>query len=189
MGALLYGLAEAVARKLPRVDVAAEGLVYPAIAVIPGQPNFLKKPYPASVNDGVEALKRLLLQRHTSCPRELWVLAGFSQGAQVVGNALDEHLPASGQVAAVELFGDPLYSPNSPSDRGGGRNWGILNGDHNRERPPAAWVDRTESWCNPRDAICGGLGLGRKLSGHGEYPKLAVPRASSFAADKVKARL
>jgi cutinase len=189
MGELPYALAQALTQRLPGVRVTGEGLDYPAVGIVPGSANFNPVGYGDSVSRGVRALPALMRKRHGDCPKERWVLAAYSQGAQVLGDVLAKRPPGSRQVVAVVLWADPKFSPKSPSDRGGAKGWGILNGPlrHNAERPPRSWTSRTESWCNPVDIVCQGVGINHTVGAHLTYQNWALSPAESFAADKVRA--
>ena len=51
--------------------------------------------YGASVNEGVDELNAYLGKRAAACPEAHFVLAGYSQGAQVVGETYNEKLSDS----------------------------------------------------------------------------------------------
>lgn len=126
--------------------------------------------YRSSVAAGVVELTAFVSERAAACAGELFVLGGYSQGAQVVGEALF-HLDTDlrDRTAFVALFGDPkLYLPEgrgvmpaacrgaeSPWRRG---NVGCLtdNGILEARRPyvPENVEDRTGSWCDRNDPVC-----------------------------------
>jgi alpha-tubulin suppressor-like RCC1 family protein/Mg-chelatase subunit ChlD len=64
--------------------------------------------YQSSVASGVAELNHYLTDRAAECAGEVYVLGGFSEGAQVIGEGLFE-LPESvrDRVAFVAIFGDP----------------------------------------------------------------------------------
>lgn len=66
--------------------------------------------YLRSVEAGRAELHRILDDSATRCPNERWVLAGFSQGAQVITETLAERGEAP-QLAGALLFGNPLHYP------------------------------------------------------------------------------
>jgi hypothetical protein len=132
---------------------------------------FLGGQYRSSVSDGVTELTSYLSSRRSDCPDEQYVLGGYSQGAQVVGDVL-ESVPEStrDKVAFVALFGDPkLYLPEGrgpfpPACRGSGYSkWrrgnvscftdnGIL--DARKPYLSSDIEDRAGSWCDRDDPIC-----------------------------------
>lgn len=156
-------------------------LVYPAVRFEDGG-------YRASVDAGVQALQAFVADRAARCPGERFLLAGFSQGAQVTGEALPG-MPAD-RIAFVALFGDPtLYLPEGrgpfpPACRGEELSpWrrgsvGCLtdNGILGARIPylPAEFVDRTGSWCDRDDPACNANPADVVGSTHGEY---ALPGA------------
>lgn len=128
--------------------------------------------YDRSVMAGIAEATAYVADRAASCPDEELVLAGFSQGAQVVGESL--HGLDAGvrdRIAYVALFGDPsLDTKNalelplecsgltrSPWTRDTGRCFsagGILGS--RVPYVPADMEDRTGSWCAFGDGICTG---------------------------------
>lgn len=65
--------------------------------------------YYNSVEEGRQELVAYLTDRAAGCPGEVYVLSGWSQGAQVIGEGLfglDEQV--RNRVAHVALFGDPV---------------------------------------------------------------------------------
>lgn len=139
--------------------------------------------YGRSVNAGAKAAAHHVTQRHAFCPGTQFILGGFSQGAQVIGEALGNLGKAGEQVAFVALFGDPKL--NLPEGKGAYvGNWlgdepliappacyGRQHSPWRREVPdcrtntgslgtrkpylPATWSDRTGLWCNHDDFVCG----------------------------------
>lgn len=70
--------------------------------------------YGSSVNEGVRELSTYMSRRAAKCPGAVFVLGGYSQGAQVIGEtyfeALDDDM--RGRIVFNALFGDPkLYLP------------------------------------------------------------------------------
>jgi hypothetical protein len=128
--------------------------------------------YRSSVATGVAELTSYLAERASACPDELFVLGGYSQGAQVVGESL---FPLSrgvrDRIAFVALFSDPKLSlpegrgpfpracrgETSPWRRGGVSCW-TDNGILEARTPylPDDIEDRTGSWCDRNDGICNG---------------------------------
>lgn len=62
--------------------------------------------YTASVDAGVRELRSVLQDSVARCRDERWVLAGFSQGAQVINQVLADH-PDPARVADAILVGNP----------------------------------------------------------------------------------
>ena len=76
--------------------------------------------YNNSRHGGVVNLQKSLNYLATQCPSSRTVLVGFSQGAHVIGDALAKssgvrpNATARGKIAAVVLYGDPMYNPTEP---------------------------------------------------------------------------
>jgi hypothetical protein len=127
--------------------------------------------YRASVVAGVVELTSYVEQRAELCPGELFVVGGYSQGAQVVGEALFElDARMRDRIAFVALFSDPkLHLPEGsglfpPACRGDESPWrrGSVGcrTDHGVLEARAPYVpedieDRTGSWCDRNDGVCG----------------------------------
>lgn len=142
--------------------------------------------YRESVATGVSELVSYLGGRAPRCPDEQFVLGGYSQGAQVVGDALPG-LPRSilDRIAFVALFGDPkLYLPEGrgpfpPACRGkefsawrrGSVSCFTDNGIFDARKPylPSEIADRTGSWCDRNDVICNGNIEDLRKSDHSQY--------------------
>lgn len=134
--------------------------------------------YGTSVAGGVKELKGYLTQRYNKCKSTgtWYVLGGYSQGAQVVGQALTQTEDISREIrdkiAYVGLFGDPKLS--FPEGIGGEKssachggtlskwrrgiitNCGLSSGSL-MARHPYLKTDMEEKvglWCNGNDNIC-----------------------------------
>lgn len=94
-------------------DFVLEADEYPAVygvqwVAFPG--------YSTSVNIGVEELVKHLNERTERCPQEVLVLGGFSQGANVIVQALARQGAGSlsawakSRIAFVALYGDPVFN-------------------------------------------------------------------------------
>jgi hypothetical protein len=113
--------------------------------------------YHQSVSEGTDRLVDELENLARFCPRSTRiVLAGYSQGAHVVGNALQRAgRQVRERVLGVSLFGDPLFNPlaSAAGDFDTSRN-GLLG---SRGRYPPDLRDRIQSWCYAGDWICQGV--------------------------------
>jgi hypothetical protein len=89
-----------------------------------------------------------------------YVLAGYSQGAWAVHEALHDLAPTGllGEVSGVVLFGDPKFLPNEPivrDFRSLDTNSGMATAvDPKDNNVPAVVVPQTGSWCFPDDPVC-----------------------------------
>ncbi len=95
-----------------------------------------------------------------SCPYTFAILAGYSQGAEVIDIAYarlsDEERR---HISSVTLFGDPRFNPNQPNiDQGDysifyqGIDIAVL-GDL-KSTVPVGWESRVHSYCTFGDPIC-----------------------------------
>lgn len=164
--------------------------------------------YRQSVADGVTELSSYLDSRSSRCPDEQFVIGGYSQGAQVVGDALAA--VGSGlrnKVAFVALFGDPkLYLPEGrgpfpPACRGDEfSKWrrgnvscftdgGIL--EARKPYMPGDIEDRVGSWCDRNDPICNNNLADFAVSAHSYYAEdgAEMDEAVREAAIAVKDRV
>jgi Cutinase len=118
--------------------------------------------YPSSVRAGITALKARLTQTASRCAGITFVLIGYSQGAQVIGDTLAAGaVPAAGRIKAVVFFGDPRFNGREPFDIGS------YNRNRNGIFPPAlgalnAFAGAIGSYCRVDDTVCqsGASGLG-----------------------------
>lgn len=168
--------------------------------------------YGKSVNNGIQELKSYMSQRYEKCKSAgtYYILGGYSQGAQVVGDALKE-IPRNirDRIIFVGLFGDPkLYFPE-----GKWGPWGVFTpppacqgkqlslyrrvigdcelyaGSLGPRVPylPSDMEAKTGSWCYANDLICGTSHNLLVNSGHGQYRKAGF--AIDSAASEAVARL
>ncbi len=137
--------------------VGGYGVQYPAINVKSrsGVAAFLHLPggYTDSVRAGVaDVLARIEARRARCKDKTRFVLAGYSQGAQVMGDVLG-HADVRGSVAAVALFGDPYFNADSWSARGSfdSSYYGVFGP---RDEWPSSLYGRVFSYCHYHDIIC-----------------------------------
>ncbi|MEO7905321.1 MAG: cutinase family protein [Candidatus Saccharimonadales bacterium] len=168
--------------------------------------------YGKSVDSGVVELQNYLIQRTEKCPNEKVILGGYSQGAQVVGQALPSLLPNQlSKIEFVALFGDPkLYLPEGEGmlpDACRGKNhsdWRRIidncltdNGTLGARKPyvSSALKGKVGLWCRSHDFICGSSKILGDDAGHSKYKdekgdidlaahEIAVLLKSKLPADK-----
>jgi hypothetical protein len=142
--------------------------------------------YGDSVRRGADELQNYIRERLAACPRTYFALGGYSQGAQVIGDALVK-LPKEidAQVLYSVLYGDPkLYLPegdgvNPPACRGEGlseyrahvpkckTSEGLLGGRKPYVQPFQA--GKVATYCNAQDMICGSTENLLLWGGHTTY--------------------
>lgn len=137
--------------------VKGYGLQYPAVGVKSraGVAAFLHLggSYTDSVREGAdEVLQQIQIRRNSGCRSTKFILAGYSQGAQVMGDALRKPQVLRA-VAAVALFGDPYFNADSWSARGGFDSslYGIFGA---RPEWPSSLYGHVFSYCHWHDIIC-----------------------------------
>lgn len=194
------------------------GSQYPAIAV--GGWSFLTGigaklsagtlfSYGDSVNAGVNELQTYLIRRYAKCKSTgtRYILGGYSQGAQVIGEALPglpDHI--RNDIVFVGFFGDPkLHYPegkgwNPPACQGtwysawrrAASNCDLDSGSLGSRSPylPSDMEHKTGLWCYPWDMICDPV-FTPDTKGHLEYKNngRAIDSAAREAVEKLKERL
>jgi len=133
---------------------------------------FLDLDYPAdpNINEGGTYGARLLIDtlnvQHEACPSQQFLLAGYSQGALVIGDALsapelrlvgttvgEVDDGAAAKVIAVLLYGNPRFSGQESYAKGDFSK--TLGGILPRETDSlAAFADRTRDYCVRDDFVC-----------------------------------
>lgn len=167
--------------------------------------------YGKSVDSGVKELQSYLGQRYNKCKSTgtYYVLGGYSQGAQVIGQALPGlSLEIRNRIIFVGLFGDPkLYLPegeggslfNAP-DACRGKNLSLYRrsisdcnlsegrlGARKKSYLPSDMEAKTGLWCYEHDFVCGTTPYWWE-TGHETYknPGLAIDAAAKEAATRLK---
>jgi hypothetical protein len=110
--------------------------------------------YTDSVRAGTADTEAQIEAVHKDCADTKFILAGYSQGAQAVGDAL-QRMPASDRdlVVAAVFFGDPYFNAQSWSARTSvPDHYGVLGV---RDEWPEALHGRIFSYCHAHDPICG----------------------------------
>lgn len=201
-----------------------DGNQYPAVSINAADDYFLTAigaklsfgtafRYGNSVKSGVSELQSYLTKRSLDCPSTQLILGGYSQGAQVAGQALAS-IPKSirDKIIFVSLYGDPKLSlPEAQSmsprdyincgkfDYTHFSPWRRVTGDcYTRSGQlgarlsyvPSDMKNRVGAWCNKNDMICDNRTL--KMTGHSEYTTpqtspidLSVAEAVSKLSKKV----
>jgi hypothetical protein len=160
-------------------DVALD---YPAISV---SDSFglvlLNGEYDASVRSGVEALRAELAAETIRCWRTDIVLVGYSQGAQVIKQALMGTTPVV-RIAAVVLLADPTRDPAQPGVARIGGATGERGGSFGTLVLPGYLRPVTVDVCAEGDAVCerGRFAIGAHTNGYSDLMRPAAGRAMAF---------
>lgn len=184
------------------ITVENKELVYPATGgpMPESYPVWLNAEFPwnaagtyhLSVSDEISSLTTLLNEQIRDCPNQRFVLGGYSQGANVVGDTLFQLSDEIEQkIAYVALFGDPKFKPDSYAARGdyfagGHGDGGIL--EKRKAEFPLQYMGRLTSWCKTSDGICENFiptAFG-PLSKHPTYSDFEIPIAANYAAQELK---
>ncbi len=142
--------------------------------------------YQASVKHGVAETTGYLRDQIATCPNQYFIVGGYSQGAQVMGESLfqltsDER----SKILGVGFFGDPKYVGSTegvgvkPALSFPWRRGEATNKDTGMLEPRFPYVPvgiemRTLSWCNRHDIVCGGWSAYRKNSSHSAYSESSI---------------
>ena len=143
--------------------------------------------YGSSVDSGVAELSTYLTERAALCPAAVFVLGGFSQGAQVIGETYSEVLPdvLRERIVYQALFGDPkLHLPegegSSPAAcrgegysawRSGVPGCRVAECALGGRKPylPTGFESRTGTFCHNADFVCGSSPFFWDGDGHNTY--------------------
>ncbi|KAH7310472.1 cutinase-domain-containing protein [Stachybotrys elegans] len=159
-------LADRVAGRIQGSQVV--GLEYPATFVDPF--------YAESVEAGAEAMREIVTRYHSDCPGSYFAVMGFSQGAQLTGDAFcggtgvltrNDPLPSNivqENVVAIVLFGDPAHTTEAPYNHGTSTNDGIFA--RHDIGVCQDYADRLVSYCDTGDIYCD---RGDDRDVHGQY--------------------
>jgi hypothetical protein len=141
-----------------------DALDYPAIGVNWWDLNYYTYDYQASEMAGVESLQFDVRQYIRNCPTKRVILAGYSQGADVVGDTFLSLSPQEAtHIAAVIMFGDPKFNPAKSQNRVNQGDysypWAGIEGPQTGLRvipnkKPQDWQPYVHSWCSKLDVVC-----------------------------------
>ncbi|KAK6348060.1 hypothetical protein TWF718_005879 [Orbilia javanica] len=156
--------------------------------------------YAQSAATGAEALKQLVSKQAKECPNQKIVLMGYSQGAQVVGDAISgggygqmgELIPGMpkelvDRITAIVLMGDPRHMACEEYHHGTARK---EDGDGVFPRSPEqmeilnSHKDKISSYCNRKDALCAVRGRGN-LGGHYDTISMFVTPAREWVLEMI----
>ena len=170
MGGTLYRLYGQL-----RTGGAVTGFGFPFAAQVSGQD---------AVRDASARLADLVRQRASRCPGERLLLAGFSMGAEIVGDALQSHgLDHLGDhPAAAVLLADPRFNPRDRVTAAGTFDPGYAGSSPLRPPYPPALAPRVRSYCRHGDDVCQHGAPGASKLEHGLYAPQQTCDAARFLA-------
>jgi hypothetical protein len=197
-------LARALGDRLPSVEATYNKPPgYPAVGIVDA---ILKqKTYRASVRSGVGQLREMVKAQQAKCGGETTlILTGYSQGAEVTGDAYLADLASSPATAAivggVVLFGDPLFGLHDASTMQTALQKAVHSKLHHNgaltvhglwhvgppHQFPAATRGTVLSYCLVNDLICQGTGGNPASHQHGRYQFSGFPGdAATWMASRV----
>lgn len=188
LGGIAGPIVDALRGRVPaKQKMLSYGLPYPAQAVLDWETvNSVGIAYIKSERRGQNMLRALLKkEKGVDC----FVLIGYSQGAQVVGDVLassSRGLPAavSRRTTAVLLFGDPRFTAGEPFNQGSATRSGVSGVLGPRVGGDLSIVaNRIQSWCRADDLVCqqGAVDVGAHDAL--AYVKDYLPDAVTFVAE------
>ncbi|KAK8217270.1 hypothetical protein M8818_001523 [Zalaria obscura] len=167
----------------------AEAIVYPAAG---------GNSYGSSVQAGVQAVTNAVTSFAAKCPNTELVLVGYSQGAQIIDDALcgggDTNMGISSttapisaavgaKVKAVIWMGDPRHTPGAPY------NVGTSTADGFDPRPAsqtcATYASRIKSYCDASDPYCSNGNNPATHQGYGSETEHSEEHRTCLLRDKM----
>jgi hypothetical protein len=181
-------LAEAIAERIPGSNVVA--LDYPATIT---DPNYIE-----SVQEGGEEMREVIREYIDECPGGKIAVMGYSQGAQVSGDAFCGDVSTSGfgndpalpydlvkdDVVAIVLFGDPSHVADASYNRGTANSDGLFPRVDQDECERLG--DRLRSYCDEGDVYCE-LSGPRDEDVHGSYIRRYGEEVVDFVVERFSA--
>lgn len=159
MGGVVYPVYQKFSRQMhdkKGTNVSAEGLQYDAVSLV--DMLTVSGNLTRSLEGGTALLTRSLQRQKSSCPDQMIVLVGYSQGALVIHQALDHLYPdLKRNIKAVLVFGDPLFDPKSKQSYILGNynpKFHKLAGGIMAKKDFPGWVYGIRSYCKVYDPIC-----------------------------------
>ena len=158
-----------------------------------GWPYNAARPDTAELKRAAAALGRFLRERARQCPAERVVLAGYSDGAQIVGDAVQEvpsRVLTAERVTAAVLLADPEFNP-ADTPTAVGTFDPRYGGAPRRPAFPRSLASHVHSYCRRHDVVCQRHDPAASKGQHGNYQPQQTCQAITFiesAADLHRAR-
>ncbi|POW05752.1 hypothetical protein PSTT_09504, partial [Puccinia striiformis] len=140
--------------------------------------------YSVTVTQGAQTEIKLITGEISKCPKTVFVLLGYSKGAMVQTQTLNNKDVPQDKIAAVVLFGNPYFKAGSPQNKCGA-NSGMGIAAMAGAKMPGQLADRVYDCCVPGDQICQTAG---SIMGHLSYGQHEND-AAEFVIQKLKAKL
>jgi len=188
-----YGTAGTVVNLVTQAypGTTSEAINYPACG---GQSQCGGLSYGDSAKQGTAAVANAVNSFYSRCPNTKLVLVGYSQGGQIMDNAVcgggdtniglnDQSIPiqagAINQIKAVILMGDPRYISGLPYNVGSCTQSGFAPRPQGFQCPSASKV---QSYCDSADPYCC---KGNDQNAHQQYGNKYGQQALSFIRSKL----
>jgi hypothetical protein len=154
----------------PSLHAAAYGLPYAAATTSS-----------TTVIDASSRLVAIVVRRHRQCPGEHLVIAGFSLGAEIIGDALQNPILAGGvpPFSAAVVLADPRFNPADTATAAGTFNPSLRN-PAARAPYPRQLAGRIRAYCRDHDPICQPSDPAAAKSEHGRYVPQQTCQALAF---------
>jgi alpha-beta hydrolase superfamily lysophospholipase len=175
----------------PSQQLAIGTTVYPVYAGVRsadprvvgyGWPYNAERPGITELRHAAAALDGFLNARARHCPTERIILAGYSAGAQIVGDALQGPAltaAARGRVAAAVLLADPEFNPTDRHTAAGTFD-PRYSGAPRRPAFVAPLASRIRSYCRRHDIVCQRRDRAANKNQHGSYVPQQTCQATNF---------
>ncbi|KAF2272860.1 cutinase [Westerdykella ornata] len=183
-----YGTSQGLVNQVKAAypGAGSEAIQYPACG---GQSQCGGVSYDNSAQQGTAAVVRAVTSYNQKCPDTQIVLIGYSQGGQIMDNALCGGAGATLTGAALEavkaaiFMGDPHFRAGQPY------NVGTCNAQGFAARPVGfqcspAKTDRLKSYCDSTDPYCC---TGNDANSHQQYVNKYGAQALAFIKSKITA--
>lgn len=146
-----------------------------------GWPYRGERPGITELRHAAAALDGFLNARARHCPAERIILAGYSAGALIVGDALQSPAltAARGRVAAAVMLADPEFNPTDRHTAAGTFD-PRYGGVSPRPAFAAPLASRIRSYCRRHDIVCQRRDRAASKNQHGSYAPQQTGQATSF---------
>ncbi|EFP87692.1 hypothetical protein PGT21_026178 [Puccinia graminis f. sp. tritici] len=106
---------------------------------------------------GATAGVTYLSDQMVKCPKQKYVFVGYSKGAMVISQLMEELPISADKVVAVVLFGNPNHKPDAPQNRCSGTG-GFGIAAMFAESIPSQYISLTYDCCIKWDFVCQTIG-------------------------------
>ncbi|PLW30682.1 hypothetical protein PCANC_18689 [Puccinia coronata f. sp. avenae] len=141
--------------------------------------------YTMTVTEGSRTEVQMISAEISKCPKTVFVLLGYSKGAMVRTQTLNDKNIPQDKIAAVVLFGNPYFKAGSPQNKCGattGMGVAAMAG----VKMPEQLIDRVYNCCVPHDPICQ---IDGTIMNHLTYAGQHANDASNFVMIQLKRKL